>query len=94
MLMFGHIVLASDLLVMAYSMGDVRQVVPSISSAVSAIEARKGNESKLERNGITESSLGTIQENKEEETYQTLQPHRLRKARQKKKQMTKKELSS
>lgn len=39
--------LASDLSVKSYSMGDVRKVVPWISSAVSAIEARNGNESQL-----------------------------------------------
>lgn len=38
---------ASDLSVKFYSMGGVRKVVPSISSAVSAIEARDGNESQL-----------------------------------------------
>lgn len=33
--------------VKSYSMGNVRQVVPSISSAVRAIEARDGNDSQL-----------------------------------------------
>lgn len=33
--------------VKSYSMANVKQVVPSISSAMSAIEARNGNESQL-----------------------------------------------
>lgn len=49
-------------------MGDLRQVVPSISSAASAMEARNENESRLEINaGAQKVIWGTRWENKKRE---------------------------